>query len=322
MVAIDRRICPRLRTHTAPRVSRIEDSLWRSLIEGGGGRKEALWRRCSDLPGGGGDNAVSWRGAGRWSGGGLSAGDPRRVGWGRRSGGARRAAATGRLLAGCGGERGGSRGGGWRARSGAAGGAGGAAAVCRARARIVRLGLRRLRRGAGDRLRGEDLRSRRTTASILDLKNEVRTAWSLSHPNVVVPYDAASVKHGRWFFAMELVRGRRIVDAFAADASERAAGVARCRCSGRSLTRSTSCTRSGVLHLDLTPNNILVREDGTPAILDLGPGAVGRYARPIGTLRGRSRGSTGTLSYIAPEVLLGRAADGGERLVLAGDRAL
>lgn len=140
-------------------------------------------------------------------------------------------------------------------------------------------------------------------ASILDLKNEVRTAWSLSHPNVVVPYELRC-EHGRWFFAMELVRGRRIVDAFAAvPASARLGWLT--QVFGQIADALDFVHAHGVLHLDLTPNNILVREDGTPAILDLGLARWGG-ARPIGTL-GVEPGATGTLSYIAPEVLLGRA---------------
>lgn len=138
--------------------------------------------------------------------------------------------------------------------------------------------------------------------SILDLKNEVRTAWSLSHPNLVVPYTLRR-EGGRWFFAMELVRGQRLVDAFAEiPASERLPWLA--RVFGQIADALDFLHASGVLHLDLTPNNILVREDGSPAILDFG---LARWhgTRPLGT-RAVESGVAGTLSYIAPEVLLGR----------------
>lgn len=138
--------------------------------------------------------------------------------------------------------------------------------------------------------------------SILDLKNEVRTVWSLSHPNLVVPY-ALRREGGRWFYAMELVRGQRLVDAFAEiPASERLPWLA--RVFGQVTDTLDFLHASGVLHLDLTPNNILVREDGSPAILDFG---LARWhgTRPLGT-RAVGSGVAGTLSYIAPEVLLGR----------------
>lgn len=137
--------------------------------------------------------------------------------------------------------------------------------------------------------------------SLLDFKNEVRTAWSLSHPNLVVPFQL-HCERGLWFYAMELVRGRRITDSFTAIAPEQRliwlSGVI-----PEIVDALETLHRRGVLHLDLTPNNIMVRDDGSAAILDFGL-ARWRGERPLGT-RAVTAEASGTLAYMAPELLLG-----------------
>jgi len=138
--------------------------------------------------------------------------------------------------------------------------------------------------------------------SLLDFKSEARTAWSLSHPHLIVPF-RLGCERGLWFYAMELVRGRRITDAFAALApEERLSWLA--RVVPELVDALEALHRRGVLHLDLTPNNIMVRDDGSAALLDFGL-ARWRGERPLGT-RGVTAQPLGTLAYMAPELLLGR----------------
>lgn len=63
--------------------------------------------------------------------------------------------------------------------------------------------------------------------------------------------------------------------------------------------------RHGVIHRDLKPSNILVREDGTPVLLDFG------VARRMEDMAGLTRSGhiVGTLRYMSPEQAAGRDVD-------------
>jgi len=68
--------------------------------------------------------------------------------------------------------------------------------------------------------------------------------------------------------------------------------------------------RAGVLHGDFKPENVLVREDGAGALIDLG------CARPMGV---RAHGfARGTPDYLAPELLGGAALDARSDLFAVG----
>jgi serine/threonine protein kinase/tetratricopeptide (TPR) repeat protein len=66
--------------------------------------------------------------------------------------------------------------------------------------------------------------------------------------------------------------------------------------------------RSGIVHCDLAPNNVIVRADGQPVLIDFGlvsraTGAIGRESLEVGGV------FRGTLPYIAPELIRGRIPD-------------
>jgi serine/threonine protein kinase/tetratricopeptide (TPR) repeat protein len=66
--------------------------------------------------------------------------------------------------------------------------------------------------------------------------------------------------------------------------------------------------RAGIVHCDLAPNNVIVRADGQPVLIDFGlvsraTGAIGRESLEVGGL------FRGTLPYIAPELIRGRLPD-------------
>ncbi len=124
---------------------------------------------------------------------------------------------------------------------------------------------------------------------------EAETAAHLSHPNIVTLHDVGRSEHGP-FLVMELLQGEPLSRRLERGplpprealriASEIARGLAHAH-------------DRGVVHRDLTPGNVFLREGGGVTILDLG------FAQVLG--REAPRG--GTPGYMSPERLLGRPED-------------
>lgn len=125
---------------------------------------------------------------------------------------------------------------------------------------------------------------------------EARAAANLSHPNVVTVFDVGEVD-GVPFLAMELVSGSTLgVAARGADWTSIvswlrrvAAGVA-------------AAHRAGIVHGDVKPDNVMVRDDGRVCVLDFG---TARRDAWMGECV-----STGTLAYMAPEQFSAWRPDG------------
>lgn len=144
----------------------------------------------------------------------------------------------------------------------------------------------------------------------LRLLREARAAAALDHPNAVVIYDVGEDQGGEMFIAMELVRGRPL-RALVGDASvpiDRAVRwlVDAARALG-------AAHRAGLIHRDVKPDNIVVRDDGTAKVLDFGiarkdeSGAAGDLAAMSTVTADGSL--VGTPRYWAPEQLRGEAID-------------
>jgi serine/threonine-protein kinase len=144
-----------------------------------------------------------------------------------------------------------------------------------------------------------------TLSAAARMVREARAAAALDHPNIVTVYDAGV--DGAPFIAMEYVDGRSL-RAFVADDSIALArklrwllGVARALAAAH---------RSGLVHRDVKPSNVIVRSlDDVAKLFDFGvarrtdPGA---YEGP--TLTGPGQ-IVGTPEYMAPEQLLGGVVD-------------
>jgi len=129
---------------------------------------------------------------------------------------------------------------------------------------------------------------------------EGRNLASLNHPNVVQIYRFDT--HGdRSYLVMELVRGRPLQELLRAGPVpvRRVLELMRQVADGGHAIHSM-----GILHRDLSPNNILVTDSGTAKILDLG------LSKDMNRLT--SLDSTqvlyGTLPYLAPEQILGKGS--------------
>ncbi len=148
------------------------------------------------------------------------------------------------------------------------------------------------------------------TSSSQNLLHEARASSALSHPNICTIYEVGETE-GELYIVMELVEGQSLHNLCAGPGlpseSVLRYGVQIASALARAHDR-------GIVHRDLKAANIVVSSDGIVKVLDFG------LAKQIGNLTvdaaTRSfatahEGSSlsGTLSYMAPEILRGGAAD-------------
>jgi eukaryotic-like serine/threonine-protein kinase len=125
---------------------------------------------------------------------------------------------------------------------------------------------------------------------------EARLAGRLSHPNVVRVYDAGETD-GRPFIVMEYVPGMSLAQAGRlAPGPVVELGVQ--ACAGLQHAHD-----AGLVHRDVKPANLLIRDDGTLKIADFG------IARAAESTRHTQAGTLlGTAAYLAPEQIAGADA--------------
>ena len=141
---------------------------------------------------------------------------------------------------------------------------------------------------------------------------EARAAARLSHPNVVAVYDQGE-DNGTVFLAMELVPGHTLRDTIAKEAPmspERALAIL-----DPVLSALASAHRSGLIHRDVKPENVLIADDGRIKVADFG------LARAVSAeTQHTATGGVliGTVSYLAPELVVDGRADARADVYAAG----
>ena len=129
---------------------------------------------------------------------------------------------------------------------------------------------------------------------------EARAAGRLAHENIVTIFDVGE-HHGRPFIAMEYVPGETLGALIRKRPSPPRGELLRLihdACVGLAFAH-----RSGVVHLDVKPDNLIRRDDGRLKILDFG------LARVVAIDETHTRHSAGTLRYMSPEQLNGGLVD-------------
>lgn len=127
---------------------------------------------------------------------------------------------------------------------------------------------------------------------------EARLAAKLNHENIATAYEVGS-SGGQYFLAMELVDGRTISSMIREDGPfpEQNAVKIVIKCC-QALQHAHEI---GIIHRDISPKNIIVREDGTPKLIDLG------LAKNVSAHKSdETSTAVGTPAYISPEQALGR----------------
>ncbi|NUP11652.1 MAG: serine/threonine protein kinase [Polyangiaceae bacterium] len=141
--------------------------------------------------------------------------------------------------------------------------------------------------------------------------DEARTAARVQHANVVRVYEVF-LHEGELVLVMEYVRGQTIARLLDASGSERppiaiVMGIALGALAGLHAAheaRDDDDRPLGIVHRDVSPQNILVGTDGLARILDFG------VAKAVSRLHQSRPGQIkGKLSYMAPEQLRGESVD-------------
>src|SRR6266849_1949160 len=148
------------------------------------------------------------------------------------------------------------------------------------------------------------------TSSSERLLHEARASSSLAHPNICTIHEVGE-NEGELFIVMELVEGKSL-RAMCADAGLPPESVLRY---GVQIASALARAHDrGIVHRDLKTANIVVTTDGLVKVLDfglakqVGSGIFDATTRSLASIPDASSMS-GTLPYMAPEILQGEAAD-------------
>jgi eukaryotic-like serine/threonine-protein kinase len=141
-------------------------------------------------------------------------------------------------------------------------------------------------------------------------RREATAIASLNHPNVIVIYDHG-VADGQPFIAMEYVPGSTLKELITAGAPFSAAAAV--RYASQVLDGLAAAHAVGIVHRDVKPQNLIVRDDGTLKVADFG---VARSADE--TVLTQHGSVIGTADYISPEQARGAPAGAASDLYSVG----
>jgi eukaryotic-like serine/threonine-protein kinase len=133
-------------------------------------------------------------------------------------------------------------------------------------------------------------------------QTEARAAGLLTHPNIVVVFDAGE-EDGLYYITMELVEGKSVqalLDAGHAFPLPRVLRILEQTCSALQFAHERN-----VVHRDIKPANIMLTADDTVKVTDFGTAKILQF----GTVQ-QTAHVMGTPSYMSPEQVKGRAVDG------------
>src|SRR5713101_5469600 len=143
-----------------------------------------------------------------------------------------------------------------------------------------------------------------------DLLREARASSALAHPNICTIHEVGETD-GELYIVMELVEGKSLRD-LSANGGLAPESVLRY---GSQIAGALARAHDrGIVHRDLKTANIVVTSEGLVKVLDfglakqVGSGMLEGPTRSFATVQNAS-GVSGTLPYLAPEILRGDAAD-------------
>jgi serine/threonine protein kinase len=133
-------------------------------------------------------------------------------------------------------------------------------------------------------------------------QTEARAAGLLTHPNIVVVYDAGE-ENGLYFITMELVEGKSVqalLDGGHSFPVPRLLRIIEQTCSALQFAHERN-----VVHRDIKPANLMLTADDTVKVTDFGTAKILQFGTVQQTMH-----VMGTPSYMSPEQVKGRPVDG------------
>jgi eukaryotic-like serine/threonine-protein kinase len=125
-------------------------------------------------------------------------------------------------------------------------------------------------------------------------ESEARAASALNHPNIITVFDIGVAPEGR-YIVMEYVMGRTLRELLAEGRA--LAGVAKL---GGQLARALRVAHGGgIVHSDIKPENVMIRNDGYVKVLDFG--LVRLFTSGDAEGPGARGALIGTARYMSPE---------------------
>src|SRR5690242_8814010 len=133
-------------------------------------------------------------------------------------------------------------------------------------------------------------------------QTEARAAGLLTHPNIVVVYDAGE-ENGLYYITMELIEGKSLqalLDSGHSFPVPRVLRIMEQTCSALQFAHDRS-----IIHRDIKPANLMLTADDTVKVTDFGTAKILQF----GTVQ-QTTHVMGTPSYMSPEQVKGRPVDG------------
>jgi eukaryotic-like serine/threonine-protein kinase len=140
------------------------------------------------------------------------------------------------------------------------------------------------------------------TELLARFQTEARAAGLLTHPNIVVVYDAGE-ENGQYYITMELVEGRSLqalLDAGHSFPTPRVLRILEQTCNALQFAHERN-----IVHRDIKPANLMLTADDTVKVTDFGTAKILQF----GTVQ-QTTHVMGTPSYMSPEQVKGRPVDG------------
>ena len=133
-------------------------------------------------------------------------------------------------------------------------------------------------------------------------QTEARAAGLLTHPNIVVVYDAGE-ENGLFYITMELIEGKSLqalIDSGHSFPVPRVLRIMEQTCSALQFAHERN-----IIHRDIKPANLMLTADDTVKVTDFGTAKILQF----GTVQ-QTQHVVGTPSYMSPEQVKGRPVDG------------
>jgi len=145
-----------------------------------------------------------------------------------------------------------------------------------------------------------------TDASVQRFLREARAASALNHPNIVIIHEVGESPDGDHFIVQEFIDGRTLRSMLPGPL-----GIETLVHVGGQVARALAAAHAaGIVHRDVKPENIMVRQDGYVKVLDFGLARMNEATETVDATRTNYDTAPGTLvgtpAYLSPEQASGR----------------